>query len=116
MQPNPSLAWAVMDLPNVVDVATWITGVGLVVVSCSWLWRRDGRRAVAEWCAANFVAMDDETFEFTMGRPAHVSVVGLQGGARYLFRFTLHSGLFNPPKSLLQVWGRVVLRERAQIE
>jgi hypothetical protein len=97
------------------NAVAWIIFMVVIVVSCNWLWRRDAQRAVVEWCAANCVAMDDATLEFNMGRPAHASVVGTQGGERYLFVFTLHSGLLSLPKSLFRVWGKVVLRDRTQV-
>ena len=82
--------------------------IGLAFAACSWLWRNAGRRLVSEWCASNAVSTEIDTFDFTMGRPASASIVGSQGGTRYLFKFTLHSSLLEP----FSVWSRVVLRER----
>jgi len=97
------------------NAVAWITVVVVVVVSCNRLWHRDAQRAIVEWCAENGVAMDDTTFEFSMGRPAHVSVVGTHEAERYMYKFTLHSGVLSLPKSFLRVWGKVVLRDRVQI-
>jgi len=102
--------------PPSLDLVLWIFFVGVVVAFCNWLWRRDGKRAIIEWCASNSVNMDETTFEFTMGRPARVSVVGRQEEQCYLFVFHLYSGLFSLPRSVFQVWGKVVLQNRARIE
>ena len=100
-----------MNAPWLEQVAGIIL-IGVASVFVNRLWRRDAHRAVVEWCAANSVAMDETTFEFHTGRPAHVSVVGTQGEERYWFRFALHSSLFSLPSSVFQVWGKVVLQER----
>jgi hypothetical protein len=86
--------------------------MGLVFAACSWLWRSAGLRLVAKWCASNSVATETDTFDFGMGRPASASIVGTQGGIRYLFKFTLHSSFLNP----FSVWSRVVLHERVPVE
>ncbi len=67
---------------------------------------------VSDWCASNAVSTEIDTFEFTMGRPADASIVGSQGGIRYLFKFTLHSSLVEP----FSPWSRVVLRARLPID
>ncbi len=80
--------------------------------ACSFLWQNAGRRLVSEWCASNAVSTEIDTFDFAMGRPARASIVGSQGGIRYLFKFTLHSSLLEP----FSAWSRVVLRDRLPME
>lgn len=104
-----------MNAPSL-DLVAWVIVLGVVVVFCNRLWRRDAKRAVVDWCAEHSVDMDETTFTFRMGRPGHVSVVGTQGEERYLFRFSLHSGLFRLPSSVFRVWGKVVLQDRARID
>ena len=90
--------------------------MGVILVLAHLFWRRDAKRAVLEWCAENSIAMDETTFEFTMGRPARVGVAGTQGEERYWFMFTLHGGFFSLPSSVFQAWGRVVLQDRYLID
>ena len=90
--------------------------MGCIAALADWFWSRDARRAIAEWCSWNCVEMDHATFVFSMGRPAHASLVGTQDGKLYFFKFTLHSSILSLPPSLFQVWGKVVLRERASVD
>ena len=80
-------------------------------------WKRDARRIVHEWCIANkVIPVGINTMEFHMGRPAEARIVGVQDTGKFRYCLTLHSSLLNMPHSLLQVWGKVKLREKYPVE
>lgn len=99
-----------------INIVVLLIFIGLVFVSNMWVWPKAGLRAVADWCAANSIAIEVETFDFNMGRPPEATVVGKQEGMRYMFKFTLHSSLLGLLKTPLQGWDTVVLRDRVLVD
>lgn len=87
----------------------------VVIVGCNYLWKRTAITTSFRWCSEHGITPDVESFQFRMGRPAHMEFVGTENDQGYSYVLRLHSGFLSLPSSFFDVWGRVDLDSKAAI-